>query len=285
MTAAPTAVDGQISVGRGARRLNVGATWWWPPGTPHTLLWLQHGFARNRQRLAGLAAHVAAHGALVLTTTLRSADPFGRTVQRLADNTTFLSELAHALAREYHSLDESRGDADRPSLRLCLAGHSAGADAVAYVAGRLVTDGIPVAAVVLLDPVRSATGTNLATGLRELSGASVPVRIVAAAPSRCNANGSGVAASLQHLRGFAGVRLTTGAHTDAEGPDTDWIAARLCGSPAPDNVAALRNLTTTWITAPDIDGTGPNSPLVTGLVDAGRGSLLWGHNGSMSTTR
>ncbi len=285
MTATPTAVDGQISVGRGARRLNVAATWWRPPGTPHTWLWLQHGFARSRRHLASLAAHYAANGVLVLTTSLRSADLFGRTVQRLRDNTRFLTAFADALAHEHHVLASQGSAANSGPLRLCLAGHSAGADAVAYVAGQLVADGLPAAAVVLLDPVRSATGTNLATGLQRLSGASVPVRIVAAAPSRCNANGSGVAASLQHLSGFAGVRLTSGSHTDAEGPDTDWLAARLCGSPAPDNVAALRDLSTAWITTPNPEAVGPGSPLVTGLIDSGRGSPLWGQNGSMSTTR
>lgn len=294
----PTQIDTRLAISGEVRPIRIAATWWAPTTAPIALLWLQHGFARSRRRMAALAAAYASSGMLVLTTSLRSADPFARTVQNLRDNTRFLDEIGGMLSGADEVLADSwsasRGAtaiADQPLPdQLLLVGHSAGGDAVAYVAGRLVTTGARRASgVVLLDPVRSASGDNLATGLDHLSTTDTPVRIVAAAPSRCNAGGSGVTTALQHLSGFAGVRLTTGSHTDAEGADTDRLAARLCGAPTPDNVAALRSLSTAWLTEATgrnaAIAAGPESRLVTELVAAGRASVLWGHRGSTSTTR
>lgn len=268
-------------------------TWWFPAREPLALLWLQHGFARGRDRMADLAAHYSAAGYLVMTTSLRSVDPFGRAVAHLVDNTRFLARMADVLSGRDGALLESLRstgvDVDMPRS-LLMAGHSAGGDAVAFVAGRLTTEGsADLRGVVLLDPVTSVRGSNLATGLGALQRAHVPVRIVAAAPGRCNRRGSGVDTALQHMPGFAGIRLTTGSHADAEGANTDRLAVRLCGAPLPGNVAALRALSTGWLneaaTRKPVPSVNPDGSLVDELVGSGRGHVLWGHNGSVSTTR
>ncbi len=287
MTPAPPAIDARLPVTTGARTLDVPITWFPASGPAAALVWLQHGFARSRRRMAPLASFLAAQGFTVLTTGLRTVDPFARTVQNLGDNTGFLDSLADVLATDLPHAWAAAGLPGTPPARLLAAGHSAGADAAAYVVGRLAGRHVDLGGALLLDPVKSVSGSNLADGLRAARRHNLPVRIVAAPPSRCNNHGSGVATALSQLTGFAGVRLTTGSHLDAEGPTADRLAALFCGAPHAGNVAAVAQLSALWLqgmseTAPDeLD----RSALVAGLVAQGRAEELWGHNGSTSRTR
>lgn len=274
--------DTVVAVGDGRRALSVPATWWLADQVPSQgTVWLQHGFARSRRRMADLAGHLAASGFAVLTTSLRTADPHARTVQHLADNTPFLTDLAAALGGPELVRSWRRvGLPGSPPHPLLPVGHSAGADAAAYVAAELLTTPCPVAGVVFLDPVRSARGDNLGWGVARLAAADVPVRTVAAPPTRCNADGSGLRRILPLLSGFAGVLLTSGSHADAEGSSTDRLAQWLCGAVRADNVATLRTLTTGWLTAMATAdrpvSPGPEDPVIRQLAQSGRGRLLWG---------
>ena len=231
--------------------------------------------------MADLAHHLAASGLAVLTTSLRTADVHARTVQHLGDNRPFLTDLASALGGPELVTSWRRAElpGDPPAV-LLAAGHSAGADAAAHVAAESLTLSRPVRGVVFLDPVPSARGDNLRGGVTRLTEADVPIRIVAAPPSRCNADGSGLRRVLPLLDGFVGVLLSDGSHVDAEGRSTGHLAQRMCGRVTPANVTALQTLTAAWLdsmarlarpTTP-----GPDDAPIAGLDAAGRARLLWG---------
>lgn len=230
--------------------------------------------------MADLARHLADSGFAVLTTSLRTVDPLARTVQYLGDNRPFLSDLATALAGPELTRSWRRaGLPDDPPLPLLASGHSAGADAVAFVAATTLALPRSIAGVVFLDPVRSARGDNLGSGVARLAGAGIPIRTVAAPPSRCNADGSGLRRILPLVTGFAGVVLTNGSHADAEGGSTDRVAQWMCGAVLPGNVSALRSLTTDWLAS--MANLGPVSPApgdpdLDVLTASGSARLLWG---------
>jgi len=104
-------------------------------------------------------------------------------------------------------------------------------------------------------PVKSFLGTNTDTALADLAATDLPVLTVSGPPALCNNFGSGTIALQSHLhRPFPGVRLTTGEHTDAEGASSDRLGELFCGTPQPDNVAALQQLAVRW-TGDYFDGT------------------------------
>lgn len=275
--------DSTVVVGRQGRTLRVDTTWTTPqpPASSGAVVWLQHGFARSRRQMADLAQHLAASGLAVLTTSLRTADVHARTVQYLRDNRPFLAELAVALGGPELVASWQRADLPgEPPAVLLAAGHSAGADAAAHVAAETLPLPRPARGLVLLDPVRSARGDNLGSGVVRLTGADVPIRIVAAPPSRCNATGSGLRRVLPVLTGFVGVLLSDGSHADAEGRSTGRLAQWMCGPVRPENVSTLQTLTADWLgsmarlerpTTP-----GPDDAPIAGLHAVGRARLLWG---------
>lgn len=276
-----TAADTVLTVGGRRRRLAVPATWWTPQTAPQRgAIWLQHGFARSRGRMADLARQLAGSGFAVLTTSLRTVDPLARTVQHLGDNRPFLIDLATALAGPELTRSWRRvGLPDDPPLPPLASGHSAGADAVAFVAAKTMTLPRSIAGVVFLDPVRSARGDNLGSGVACLASAGIPIRTVAAPPSRCNADGSGLRRILPLVTGFAGVLLTSGSHADAEGGSTDHLARWMCGAVLAENVSALRTLTTDWLAsmaAPGPVSPAPGDPDLEVLTASGSARLLWG---------
>jgi alpha-beta hydrolase superfamily lysophospholipase len=244
-----------------------------------TLIWLQHGFGRSAQHLRALACALAEAGHLVIVPDLPSAmlpirlpaplrltaGQRGRTVNNVTGNRPFLDEIAELLLTAHGDgfaaleLDPARGIPGR----LVMVGHSAGADAVSWVAGQLALAGHPPAVLVLLDPVPSPHGDNLAAGARLAQG--VPVRIVSAAPGRCNRHGLGTRLVLAARPDALGVELLTGCHGDAEGVSSDLVARLLCGVPAPANVAALTALVRGWVT--DSEASGP--PELSALLKAG----------------
>lgn len=234
--------------------------WYFPPDHPKALVWVQHGFARNNERVDDLARQYAAAGYLAVATTLASADLFGCTLQNLGNNTKYLNNVADLFGKKSRSdklsrsLEVAKRKAGRPAVAMptdfFFTGHSAGGEAVTYVANRLRTSYAAEYAnfkgLILLDPVPSAAGSNLRTGLAGLSG-SRPVFVIAAPSGSCNSSGAGTAAVQQLIRqGFVGVRLTSGAHTDAEGNSTNWLGTAACGTPQAANVRALQTLSVGW---------------------------------------
>ncbi|MEU6562479.1 alpha/beta hydrolase [Nocardia nova] len=267
--AAPAAADpdripGSVDLPCAATVLHQPADWYVPTGAPRALVWLQHGFARADANVAALARSLADDGYLVFTPSLPFVDPHGCTLQNLGDNTGFLDQLARLFATDAPdgplatALATAAAGTGRPAprlpSRLVFIGHSAGAEAVEYVAHRLHTT-YPDAwsrlrGLILLDPVKSFLGANTDTALTDLASTPLPILTVSGPPALCNNFGSGTTALQTHLhRPFLGVRLTTGEHTDAEGPSTDPLGELLCGIPQPGNVAILTHLTTAWTDA------------------------------------
>ncbi|GEM32260.1 hypothetical protein NN3_32670 [Nocardia neocaledoniensis NBRC 108232] len=252
-------VSGTIDIPCAADVVHQDADWYLPAGVPRGLVWLQHGFARGGGHLAELATDFAERGYLVFAPSLPFLEVRGCTLQNLGDNTGFLGHVAELFADPAQTLASGLAAAARHGGRetsdlpgdLVFVGHSAGAEAVAYVADHLRrTDPSTWArlrGVVLLDPVPSFLGANIDRALTGLDGSGLPVRTVAAAPSLCNNFGAGTGAVQAHLHGpFVGVRLPHGAHTDAEGASSDLLGTALCGRPDPRDVAALSTLAVGW---------------------------------------
>ncbi|ORT56351.1 alpha/beta hydrolase fold domain-containing protein [Streptomyces sp. CB03238] len=239
------------------------ADWYFPSGPPKGLIWLQHGFSRANDHMTDLAGRYASAGYLVFAPTLRSADMFGCTLQNIGNNKPFLDNVAtwfasadnasSQLARSYASAKRQAGRTDLGALpaAFVFSGHSAGAEAAEYVAQRLRA-AHPAAftklrGLVLLDPVKSFIGNNTDASLSQLATTSLPILTVSAPGYSCNNSGSGTSALQQLLpRPFVGVRLTTGAHTDAEGSSTDDAGTLMCGTPQQKNVSALQTLAVGW---------------------------------------
>ncbi|MEC3957735.1 alpha/beta hydrolase [Nocardia sp. CDC153] len=279
-----TALPGTIDLPCAASTLRQSAEWYLPAGAPRGLVWVQHGFARANQNVAALSESLAAAGYLVFAPSLPFMNLAGCTLQNLGDNTPFLDQVARLFATAddpdgplARSLAAAAADAGHtaPAMprQFVFLGHSAGAEAVEYVAHRLHT-AAPAAwaglrGLVLLDPVKSFLGNNTDLALADLDPTGLPILTVSGPPSLCNAFGSGTTA-LQTLlhRPFLGVRLTTGEHTDAEGASSDLLGEMLCGIPQPANITTVQTLATDWTTdffdglIPIQDSASPSSTLL-----------------------
>ncbi|MFJ7270362.1 alpha/beta hydrolase [Streptomyces sp. NPDC099050] len=244
--------------------------WYFPAGAPKGTVWLQHGFSRANDHLEDVARRYAAAGFLVFAPTLPSSDIFGCTVSNIGNNTAFLNNVADLFGKAAdpndklgRSFADAAAKAGRPGLQLpakfVFSGHSAGGEAVSYVANRLRTQ-YPAAfarlsGLVLLDPVNSFVGLNMATAFNGLNTTNLPIHAISSPPYAANGQASGtVELTTDVHRDFLGVRLTTGSHCDAEGASTDSLCTVLNGAPQDANVAVLQELATTWATD-DVNGT------------------------------
>jgi hypothetical protein len=256
-------VDGSISVPCWIYTYKPDADWYFPATTsPKALVYLQHGFSRANDNVADLARRYQAAGYLVVAPTLPSADIYGCTVNNLGNNTVFLNSVATwlgnagnpsgALATSYATAAAKAGrSGTNLPAKYVLAGHSAGGEAVTYIANRLRTTHPAAFANVqhlqLLDPVKSLFGNNMATGLNGLSGTSLPILTISSPPYLANSDASGTVALTGTLgRPFLGVRLTTGSHCDAEGSSTNVLCTLTAGTSQAANVAALQTLAVNW---------------------------------------
>ncbi|MTE15234.1 alpha/beta fold hydrolase [Nocardia aurantiaca] len=264
-TATATRLPGEIDLRCATASLHRSADWYLPEGMPRGLVWLQHGFARTNANVASLAETLSNAGYLVFAPSLPFVDLAGCTLQNLGDNTRFLDNVAElfttavdpigALARSLATAAAAAGR-DAPPLprQLVFIGHSAGAEAVEYVAHRLRTahpdTWRDLRGLVLLDPVKSFLGNNTDTALTDLDPTGLPILTVSGPPGLCNnfAGGTNTLQTLLH-RPFVGVRLPSGVHTDAEGPSSDAVGELACGFPRSANVAALQQLTVSWTDA------------------------------------
>ncbi|MEV6162063.1 hypothetical protein AB0L71_09065 [Streptomyces sp. NPDC052052] len=259
VTSASTTVD----VPCAAFTYHPDADWYFPSGTPKGLIWLQHGFARSGGNMADLATHYAAAGYLVFVPSLPSADIFGCTLQNLGNNKPFLNNVATwfsgaddssgALATSYARAAAKAGRSGTPlPSSLLFSGHSAGGEAVEYVAQRLhsaaPTTFARLKGLVLLDPVKSVIGDNTEASLAGLSATSLRVRTISSPPYLCNSDAAGTTALQEAYpdASFVGVRLTTGSHVDAEGASTDTVGSLGCGTSQAKNVTALQTLAVGW---------------------------------------
>ncbi|GAB2514586.1 alpha/beta fold hydrolase [Nocardia heshunensis] len=261
-TADPVHLTGSIDIPCAASTLHQTADWYLPDGSPRALIWLQHGFARDGSKVADLARTLADAGYLVFAPSLPFLDLSGCTLQNLGDNTPFLNHvaelfstagdpngaLATSLARAAAAIGRRAPAIPQAAV---FIGHSAGAEAVEYVAHRLHASHPDVwpnlRGLILLDPVKSFLGNNTDAALTDLDPSGLPILTVSGPPGLCNNFGSGTTAvqTLLH-RPFLGVRLPFGEHTDAEGASSDMVGELACGIPQSANVSALQQLTTRW---------------------------------------
>ncbi|MCU1644184.1 MAG: alpha/beta hydrolase family protein [Nocardia sp.] len=258
----PVRLPGTVDIPCAGGTLNQSADWYLPSGQPRGLVWVQHGFARSNDNVAALAETLSTAGYLVFAPSLPFLNLDGCTLQNLGSNTPFLDHIADLFATAAdptgvlaQSLAAAATHAGRPIPEmpglLAFIGHSAGAEAVEYVAHRLhstyPTTWQNLRGLVLLDPVKSFLGDNTDRALTDLDATDLPVLAVSGPPSLCNNFGSGTTA-LQTLlhRPFLGVRLPAGEHTDAEGTSSDALGELLCGVPQAGNVDAVQRLTTGW---------------------------------------
>lgn len=257
-----TRLPGSIDLPCAASTLRQDAAWYLPSETPRGLVWLQHGFARAETNVADLARTLAAAGYLVFTPSLPFLNLDGCTLQNLGDNTPFLDQVARLFGAATDPAGQlatalaaaaERAGITPPALpqQFVFIGHSAGGEAVEYVAHRLHSS-YPSAwanlrGLILLDPVKSLLGANTDTALADLASTELPILSVSGPPGPCNNFGSGTTALRTYLhRPVLGVRLTTGEHTDAEGGTTDPLAELFCGTPQPGNTSTLQELTVGW---------------------------------------
>lgn len=234
---------------------SVNAEWAIPQGvTPTGFIWLQHGFARSNDAMLDLQTRYAARGWIVVNPTLSAFG--GCAINTGAVQSAIAALLAGSTAGG--SALEASYDAARTKLGLpaanlpstfALSGHSAGGALVTVVGGSLASN--PSAAVrarlkgiVLLDPVENADG-GMAANLPKLTG--TPVLTISGGDSSCNSNSSGTKVLLPKRSGFAGVRLPSGCHCDAEADSTDATCTLLCGTPTAANKSALKQLATDWV--------------------------------------
>lgn len=236
--------------------------WFFPAGTPRALVWLQHGFTEENGNWDETARQLAGAGYLAMATTMPTADLFGCTVQNIGNNTPWLNNVAAMLAglgntgsafgRSYADAATKAGRTGQamPS-KLLMSGHSAGGEAVLYVANRLRTNHASTFAklkgLVLADPVNSFIGDNTDASLTGLATTSLPIYSLAAPPYSCNNNQSGTASLIAKLPGrFHGAQVTTGSHGDIFGASVPDVEVLTCGEPQAKNVSANRTLLLGW---------------------------------------
>ena len=233
---------------------NVDARWAFPEGvTPTGMIWLQHGFARSNDNVADLMRRYAARGYVVVNPSFAA---FGTcAINAGVLHTAVASVIAGSpspTSALQVSANAARSALGLPPLTLptniVLSGHSAGGAAMTAVGGALISNPDPAVSsrlkgIVLLDPVENADNA-MAANLPKLK--AVPVLTISGGNSSCNANGSGTNVLLPTRTGFAGVRLPSGCHCDAEADTTDALCTIVCGTPQQKNKDALRDLAVDW---------------------------------------
>lgn len=244
--------------------VRVAARWYFPPGEPSAIVWLQHGFSRTAANLDSVARAYAQAGFLVVSPTLDSVNLGGCAVAyNIADNAAFARTIGGVFGSGRDtgsplatSLREARDSAHRPDVtmpyRMIFSGHSAGGEFV-VVAADALRRADPVAyrrlaGLMLFDPVNSFFGVNFATAAASLAAAALPIRVIASQRSVSNNFGLGVSVLQETTRQeFLGSRLVTGIHIDAEGESTDLIGELSeLAVPRPRNGRVIRTLATGW---------------------------------------
>ncbi len=231
------------------------ADWYFPEGTWRGMVWLQHGFGRANDALADLGGTLASDGYVVFSPTLGSLAPVCNinNTQRYLNTWDDLFRPQTAGGREL--LRSARAAASPLGVEVralprefVFAGHSAGGSSATFVANDLREDPAAFAnlrGVLLLDPVENSRN-DMKSSLPGIVGER-PVLTISSPGNSCNASASGTTALENARDSFAGVRLVTGNHTDAEGASTDLVGTAVCGVPKAINVQTLQYLARGWL--------------------------------------
>jgi hypothetical protein len=246
----------------------INANWYYPDTEepPERMILLQHGFFALGPMYSYTAANLAERtNSIVVTPTLSSnffdADNWlggPRTAETMAE--LFVGDraalTASALAAGYaaqYGLDPAIAVLPQ---KFGLAGHSAGGQMVAGVAGFLAANGAAddLVGVITLDGV--PTGSVLPDALVKLAAYElateryIPIRDIGAPPNIFNRAGNLIesltAARPDH---FNGVALVGGVHMDSMrggNPIIQFFAGLIAGFPTPQNEQAVQDLATLW---------------------------------------
>jgi hypothetical protein len=164
---------------------------------------MQHGFVESKDVWSTLAPQIARRGYLVVAvaTTLPTIALFNCTVENLSDNAGFLNNIAEVfatkdvttggLASSYATAATKAGHPPVPLPdKLVFVGHSAGVEAVLYVAQRLNSTYPATFAqmrgIVSEDGVKSFIGSNTDDALAGLSGTALLIDATASQSYLCN---------------------------------------------------------------------------------------------------
>lgn len=225
---------------------------WYKPSVAATgLVWLEHGYLSSKGDVAALAQGIArSTGALVVAPTVSST-----TTDPCSIDTTALHQAVAQLFVNRAALAASATAAGWTQPLpgpFVLAGHSSGGnlalDAARYLAGTAAF--ADLRAVVMFDGAsQDATGVQATQALATLTGGNWrPVLQIAAPATPCNPYTPVTRALVAARPGqFMGVRLENGQHLDAIGY-VNFLGNLLCGWPRAENVAAVPQIASDWIT-------------------------------------
>ncbi|MFZ0832854.1 MAG: alpha/beta hydrolase [Mycobacterium sp.] len=247
----------------------VDARWYFPnqDEEPTGVTYLQHGFFRSNANVSALAVQLAEEtNTIVVAPTITSnffavggfwinGDPMHRAIAALFTDPDRTALQASATAAAIDAGMLSPGQTLTLPDQFVLAGHSAGGNLVAAVAGYIAESGSDdLRAVIMFDGVDN--GGAIGAGVRKLPEA-VPVYQIASPCGLCNGFGSGTTALEAARPGqFVGVLLEHGTHIDAEGASSGFPAKLVCGFPRSRNVDAVQILAGGWI----VDALHPQDP-------------------------
>lgn len=261
LAAADAVVSATVRIGTS----NYPGDWYLPTATPKGLVYLQHGFQRNKGHLRALGNSLMAKGLMVLSI---NAGMTGG-APSLAPN------VATALANR--TLTPPNGYALPTAF--VLAGHSAGGLHVTLVGAELATRNTAgFKGVILFDPVDA--NSRMAVAMQQVVDSGRVVYAVLANAGSCNSSNN-AEPLLRALRGsnYVGFKLTArSAHTDAEGSSSDFLGRLLCGTPQAANSATLQQFAGGWaIDLLDNTVTAafyPGGAALQDILSSGRGNLI-----------
>lgn len=209
------------------------ADWYLPTAQPNGLVYLQHGFQRDKKHVKDLGTSLMSKGFMVLAVS--------------ANMTGGNSSLVPQVADAFTQYKLTPPDGYTLPANVVLAGHSAGGLHLTLVGRELVARGYSgLKGLILLDPVDK--DNKFASAAQAVVNQGLPLYAVTAKGSSCNASNN-TEPALRALTGtsFVGFKLTVkSVHTDAEGSSSDFLGKLLCGTPQASNISALKTAAGGW---------------------------------------
>ena len=203
------------------------------PPPPWPAVVLTHGFGRTRKYHSRNASYMARRGLTVLTPDMTSLT-LGRPAQ-LRNISNTVDHMVWLKTRSESDQDGLKGLID--PLRIGLAGHSAGG-AIAFEATlQGQAQGIPVAALCLLDAVPWARTLDKASGLMPLAFASLRSE-----ETPCNFQGEILTLLDRLIFPCEDVQIVGAKHCDVENP-TNGACRVLCGGSSKEGQRLYQRLT------------------------------------------
>ena len=238
--------------------------WYFPAqadGTvnPQGVIWLQHGFLANSSFYSALATNLAAQTNSIVVVPTLTSNPLACAGCWL--NGTAMQQAAATLfIGDRTALNESAAAAGFVGTlpdNYILAGHSAGGNFAAAVAGYVIANGAAVAedgtnllrGVVMFDGVTNAG--VLSSTVPKLNDLGIPIYQIAGRNQIWNAFGTGTNDLLKANPGrFDGVVLVGGSHVDSmlgSNPIIDFFAQLITKFSPPGNTNAVYVFADGWI--------------------------------------